>query len=349
MTMKNRNEKFSRLLLLLKEYGPKICALSGDTNCFYFYKNIPEKKLRGALDSYAKGVMEDTVIGLIDTTLFGSATEGMLFTTAGIYYDETLSKKFYVKYTDIDSVNVTNPNHKSKDCNKKINIWLKDGTEMLDATGTLFNKTPLASFMKEAKLLADAGFVEDKDAFIDYINSEIPEEYKSPCHKIIHGAAASTTAPAAGLAQLPFSDAFFITPIQVAMIVALGGVFGLRVSESTAKSLLTGMGTAFAGRTLSQALIGWVPGFGNAINATTAFGLTEAIGWMAAKHFYSIKLEEDNRISRAVDKVGRAGEEKLREQAEQFMSKEASWEKDRYEYESIIDEYDRLIDEYENR
>jgi uncharacterized protein (DUF697 family) len=39
------------------------------------------------------------------------------------------------------------------------------------------------------------------------------------------------------------------------------------------------------GRTASQALVGWIPGFGNAINMTTAAGLTEAIGWIIAKEF----------------------------------------------------------------
>lgn len=342
-------KKFGSLLLLLKEYGPKMCALAGDTNCFYFYNNIPEKKLRGALNSYAKGVIEDTVIGLVDTTLFGSATEGMLFTTAGIYFDESLCKKFYIKYKDIDSAVVTNPDHKTKDENKKITIWLKDGTEIQDATSTFYNKTPLASFMNEVKQLAKYGLVEDTDSFIDYVNSDIPEEYKDKCHKIIHTAATATAAPATGLAQIPFSDAFFITPIQVTMIVTLGGVFNLRVSDSGAKSLLSGMASAIAGRSLSQVLVGWIPGFGNAINAATAFALTEGIGWMAAKHFYNIRQEEDNKISRAVDEVGRAADEKFREQAEQFKTKEAGWEKDRDEYESIINEYEKLVNEYENR
>ena len=342
-------EKYESLLLLLKEYGPKLCTLAGDNHCFYFYNSIPEKKLRGALNSYAKGVIEDTVIGLVDTTLFGGATEGMLFTTAGIYYDASLHKKFYIKYKDIDSVIVTNPDNKTKDCNKKITIRLKDGTEIQDATGTLYNKTPLAGFINEVSQLAKYGLVEDTDSFIDYVNSDIPEEYKDKCHKIIHTAATATTAPAAGLAQLPCADTFFITPIQVTMVITLGEVFEIRISESTAKSILSGMASSFAGRGLSQVLIGWFPGHGNALNAATAFALTESIGWMAAKHFYSIKLEEDNKIRRATDEVGRAAEEKLRNQAEHFESEKAGWEKDRDEYEEIIDELDKLLEEYEKR
>ena len=37
--------------------------------------------------------------------------------------------------------------------------------------------------------------------------------------------------------------------------------------------------------TASQVLVGWIPGIGNAINATTAAGITEAMGWLLAKEF----------------------------------------------------------------
>lgn len=40
-----------------------------------------------------------------------------------------------------------------------------------------------------------------------------------------------------------------------------------------------------AGRGISQVLVGWIPGYGNAINATTAAAVTEAIGWAADAYF----------------------------------------------------------------
>ena len=39
------------------------------------------------------------------------------------------------------------------------------------------------------------------------------------------------------------------------------------------------------GRTAAQVLCGWVPGIGNAVNAGTAFTITEAIGWILARQF----------------------------------------------------------------
>ncbi len=35
----------------------------------------------------------------------------------------------------------------------------------------------------------------------------------------------------------------------------------------------------------SQVLVGWIPGIGNAVNASTAAALTEGIGWAMANEF----------------------------------------------------------------
>ena len=98
-------------------------------------------------------------------------------------------------------------------------------------------------------------------------------------HTIIHAAAASAAAAGCGMAQIPGSDNAVITPIQIAMIVAIGEVHGQQLSKAAALSTLSAASAGIAGRTLSQFLVGWIPGYGNAINASTAFTITEAIGW----------------------------------------------------------------------
>ena len=67
------------------------------------------------------------------------------------------------------------------------------------------------------------------------------------------------------------------------MIMSISHVYGKEISKATALGVLSGASAGTAGRALSQFLLGWIPGFGNAINATTAFAITEAIGWSAAK------------------------------------------------------------------
>lgn len=108
---------------------------------------------------------------------------------------------------------------------------------------------------------------------------------KKKCHTIIHTASLSAGAVATGLAQLPGTDNAIITPIQITMTVALGAVFGKKLSKSSATSALATATASTAGRAISQFLVGWVPGIGNAINATTAASITEVIGWAIANDF----------------------------------------------------------------
>lgn len=69
------------------------------------------------------------------------------------------------------------------------------------------------------------------------------------------------------------------------MIISLGAVFGVKLTESAAASAAGTATATLVGRGLSQALIGWVPVVGNVINAATAAGVTEAIGWAVAANF----------------------------------------------------------------
>lgn len=111
------------------------------------------------------------------------------------------------------------------------------------------------------------------------------KDEQKKCHAIIHAASAAAGGVGAGLAQIPGSDNTVITPIQLTMTISLGKVFGLTLGESSAKAALASVAAGTIGRTLSQLLVGWIPGVGNAINATTAAGLTETIGWILAKEF----------------------------------------------------------------
>ena len=102
---------------------------------------------------------------------------------------------------------------------------------------------------------------------------------------IIHTASTASGAVGAGLAQLPLTDHAVIVPIQVTMVVSLGKVFEVEITEAAAKGIALGMVGMYVGRAASQVLLGWIPFLGNAINAATAAGLTEAMGWAIAEKF----------------------------------------------------------------
>lgn len=104
-------------------------------------------------------------------------------------------------------------------------------------------------------------------------------------HGIIHTAALAAAAVGGGLAQAPGSDAAVIAPIQASMIVALGAEHGVQLSKGAAAELILPFSAAVLGRGLSQALLGWLPGLGNLLNAATAAAITEAVGWAADAYF----------------------------------------------------------------
>ena len=95
--------------------------------------------------------------------------------------------------------------------------------------------------------------------FKDCFSSPMTQEQNKRCQAIIHIAAGSCSAFGFASAQIPGSDCDIIAPIQVTMIISPGGVFGVTIDKSWAKSLLAANIATYTGRALSQALIGWVP------------------------------------------------------------------------------------------
>ena len=110
-------------------------------------------------------------------------------------------------------------------------------------------------------------------------------EEKEKCGSIIHLASGAAALVGSGMAQIPLSDAVLIAPIQIKMITAIGDVFDVKMTESAAKGLFASLSASCVGRAASQIFFGWVPVLGNIVNAGTAAGLTEAVGWLAVEHF----------------------------------------------------------------
>ncbi|UOR98262.1 50S ribosome-binding GTPase [Helicobacter pylori] len=106
---------------------------------------------------------------------------------------------------------------------------------------------------------------------------------------IIH--IASGAAGTAGLIPIPFSDALAIAPIQAGMIYKMNDAFGVKMKDSVAASLITGLlgvtAVVQVGRTLVNGLLKFIPVVGSVVGAvisgTTAVAITEGIGFAYLK------------------------------------------------------------------
>lgn len=108
---------------------------------------------------------------------------------------------------------------------------------------------------------------------------------KIACNVIIHTATVAAGSIGVATAQIPCADSIPLSLIQITMIVSLGKVFGINIAKSVAKAIIGAFAASFAGRSIVQISVGWIPGPGNIINASTAAGLTEMMGWFVANSF----------------------------------------------------------------
>lgn len=141
------------------------------------------------------------------------------------------------------------------------------------------------------------------------------EETRIRCHAAIHAGSAAAAAAASGAAQLPLSDSVILIPIQVSMVVALGAIFDITMTESLAAAVIRAHVAKITGRLIARSItslaVGWLPGAGNVINAATAALITETLGWEIAEKFdrtargeSTLELEERPTMTRAEPKRG---------------------------------------------
>lgn len=179
---------------------------------------------------------------------------------------------------------------------------------------------------------------------------DLPKDLQSKCMVIIHGASTAAGGVGAGLAQVPVADNALITPIQISMIIALGKVFGQKVTESAAKGIIAGASAALVGRGITQFLVGWMPLIGNAINTATAAGLTEAIGWLAVADFYeenAVKAEiKNDEPSDIQDDEKEEQNDSLIKLVDEYMNGERDYDKEKIE--NLLDELRKKADSSED-
>ena len=129
---------------------------------------------------------------------------------------------------------------------------------------------------------------------------------RQKCNKIIASAAAGL----AGAAPIPLADTIPITAAQVGMVIALGRVFDLTISESAAKSVLSIMTAQTVGRAVFANVIKAIPGagaiVGGVVASATAGAITTALGKIVSEDFYKISIgEQPDNISSAAKDIGK--------------------------------------------
>ncbi|WP_154485885.1 GTPase [Helicobacter pylori] len=86
---------------------------------------------------------------------------------------------------------------------------------------------------------------------------------------------------------IPFSDTLAIAPIQAGMIYKMNDAFGVKMKDSVAASLITGLlgvtAVAQVGRTLVNGLLKCIPVAGSVAGCATAAIITEGIGFAYLK------------------------------------------------------------------
>jgi len=135
---------------------------------------------------------------------------------------------------------------------------------------------------------------------------------RQKCNKII-ASAAGAAGPAGGGAHfppIPLADTIPITAAQVGMVIALGKVFDLTISESAAKSVLSIMTAQTVGRAVFANVIKAIPGagaiVGGVVASATAGAVTTALGKTVSEDFYKISIgEQPDNISSAAKDIGK--------------------------------------------
>ena len=119
--------------------------------------------------------------------------------------------------------------------------------------------------------------------------AKMTDSQRLVCHGIIHSAAGAAAGAAAGLAQIPLSDNLVLAGIIGSMTLGLAQTLDVSLVQMSAEtvglSVLSYFGGTIAIRNISQLVGGWLPLVGNSLNATTAAGLVEYIGWKMAYAF----------------------------------------------------------------
>jgi len=123
-----------------------------------------------------------------------------------------------------------------------------------------------------------------QDAFVAQQQADL-ELKERRIRKLIYSKA--TLAGVVGAVPIPVADIVVLTPMQIAMVTAIGYFHGIEITTERAVEFLTVVGAGMGLREAARQLVKLIPGWGSAISAAVAFAGTVALGESANAWFKS--------------------------------------------------------------
>lgn len=300
----------SSLILWILKNHQKSCP---HPDRFHLEDELTDKQLNNIFKGLGLPLLYDKVLAFWDNSAFSNCKAGVLFVEDGCYFSRTNKPTYYSEYSELCYSTVL-------DTALRLVV---EPNEIVTITGI---SSPDGYFLQSLLTALKDGSPKPicsavkRSGPVKEIKELISKKDYNSCQVIIHGAAVACGSIGA-VPKIPLSDSVLITPIQIGMLISLGGVFNMKLTKSAASSILGSCASAIAGRNLSQLTVGLIPGIGNAVNATTAASLTEAIGWMFVRNY---ALNKTAALSFGLNNATQLFEDKIKtlsaEQADRFIA-----------------------------
>ena len=150
----------------------------------------------------------------------------------------------------------------------------------------------------------------------DEATTQLGEIYRDVARRYVSAFAVIAATLAA--VPLPFATMPAITALQVSMIVALGQLYGQRLSFSQAGGVASTIAGGFLAQAIGRELIKLVPGFGSVVAASWAAAYTWALGEGACVYFGDLmggKKPDPERIQSVMEEAFQTAKERFRQKS----------------------------------
>lgn len=113
---------------------------------FYRESRWGDRRIKKYLKYFALPISPEEVIALMDTTIFRTGKEGLLFTYSGIVIKEVLNKLYYIRYDQIERAELLEVRDEYYNLETSVWIHFKDGTKK-QIFDYYFNKYSFVEFI----------------------------------------------------------------------------------------------------------------------------------------------------------------------------------------------------------